>query len=222
MATMKKLTVADLLAIKGKRKLMLVTAFDAWTAKAAEEAGVDMIVAWGADFESTKYVVGEVRRGAPNTLIGSGINPSAYESQEKALRLANEIRAAGTDIVYCSGLETEKWTDVEATKLYKEVMALEAAGCIAIEMECVPEKVAAEISKCTKMLVFSMGSGPDCDGQFIFAEELLRTNSGRFPRHAITYGNMYQDAVKHLTQFCEDVKSGAYPTKKYSILKSLK
>ena len=104
----KKLTVAELVALKGQRKLVLVTAFDAWTARAAEEAGVDMIVAWGADFESTKYVVSEVRRGAPNTLIGSGINPGAYESQEKALRLANEIRAAGTDIVYCSGLQTEK------------------------------------------------------------------------------------------------------------------
>ena len=250
----KKLTVAELVALKGQRKLVLVTAFDAWTARAAEEAGVDMIVAWGADFESTKYVVSEVRRGAPNTLIGSGINPGAYESQEKALRLANEIRAAGTDIVYCSGLQTAKWralaaqhvpccahvgylpvndtwlggpravgkTAVEATKLYEEVMALEAAGCIAIEMECVPAKVAAEISKRTKMLVFSMGSGPDCDGQFIFAEDLLGTNTGHYPRHAITYCHLYQDAVKALKQFCDDVASGAYPTAKHSIIKSLK
>ena len=250
----KKLTVAELIALKGQRKLVLVTAFDAWTARAAEDAGVDMIVAWGADFESTKYVVGEVRRGAPNTLIGSGINPGAYESEEKALRLANEIRAAGTDIVYCSGLKTEKWaalaaqhvpccahvgylpvndtwlggpravgkTAVEATKLYKEVMALEAAGCVAIEMECVPAKVAAEISKRTKMLVFSMGSGPDCDGQFIFAEDLLGTNTGHYPRHAITYGHLYEDAVKGLKQFRDDVASGAYPTAKHSIIKSLK
>ena len=250
----KKLTVADLLALKGKRKLVLVTAFDAWTARAAEEAGVDMIVAWGADFESTKYVVGEVRRGAPNTLIGSGINPGAYESQEKALRLANEIRAAGTDIVYCSGLVPAKWaglaaqhvpccahvgylpcndtwlggpravgkTAAEATKLYHEVMALEAAGCIAIEMECVPARVAAEISKRTKMLVFSMGSGADCDGQFIFAEDLVGSNTGHVPRHAITYGSLYQDAVKSLTRFREDVASGAYPAAKHSIIKSLK
>ena len=223
----KKLTVAELIALKGQRKLVLVTAFDAWTVRAAEDAGVDMIVAWGADFESTKYVVGEVRRGAPNTLIGSGINPGAYESEEKALRLANEIRAAGTDIVYCSGLKTEKWaalaaqhvpccahvgylpvndtwlggpravgkTAVEATKLYKEVMALEAAGCIAIEMECVPAKVAAEISKRTKMLVFSMGSGPDCDGQFIFAEDLL---------HDVGFSHYLPNFEKHVEEavFC--------------------
>ena len=34
-----------------------------------------------------------------------------------------------------------------------------------------PAKVAAEITKRTKMLVFSMGSGAGCDGQFIFAED---------------------------------------------------
>merc|ERR1719469_380280 len=200
------------------------------TARAAEEAGVDMIVAWSSDFESTKFVVGEVRRGAPNTLIGSGINPGAYESQEKAMRLANEIRAAGTDIVYCSGLVPAKFaglaaqhvpccghvgylpcndtwlggpravgkTAVEAKKVFDDVMALEAAGCIAVEMECVPAKVAAEISKRTKMLVFSMGSGPDCDGQFIFSEDVLGANSGHVPRHAISYGNFYNDAVKAL------------------------
>ena len=205
-------------------------------------------------FVSLRYVVGEVRRGAPNTLIGSGINPGAYESQEKAIRMANEIRAAGTDIVYCSGLVPEKFaglaaqhvpccghvgylpcndtwlggpravgkTAVEAKKVFDDVMALEAAGCIAVEMECVPAKIAAEISKRTSMLVFSMGSGPDCDGQFIFAEDLLGTNTGHVPRHAITYANLHRDAVEGLTRFREDVVSGAYPTNKHSILKSLK
>jgi 3-methyl-2-oxobutanoate hydroxymethyltransferase len=187
-------------------------------------------------------------------LIGSGINPGAYESQEKAIRMANEIRAAGTDIVYCSGLVPEKFaglaaqhvpccghvgylpcndtwlggpravgkTAVEAKKVFDDVMALEAAGCIAVEMECVPAKIAAEISKRTSMLVFSMGSGPDCDGQFIFAEDLLGTNTGHVPRHAITYANLHRDAVEGLTRFREDVVSGAYPTNKHSILKSLK
>ena len=96
----KKLTVADLLALKGKRKVVLTTAFYEWTAKAAEEAGVDMVLAWGADVESSKFVIENVRRGAPNTLIGSGINPGAYASAEEAIRIANEIRGAGADIMY--------------------------------------------------------------------------------------------------------------------------
>ena len=105
----KKLTVADLIARKGKRKLVLVTAFDEWTARAAEAAGIDMLVAWGTSLEHSKYIVQAVRRGAPNTLIGSGINPDAYVSESEAIRTANEIRAAGADIIYCSGLIPEKW-----------------------------------------------------------------------------------------------------------------
>ena len=42
---MAKLTVRDLIQAKGKRKLVLTTAFDAWTARAAEAAGVDMMLA---------------------------------------------------------------------------------------------------------------------------------------------------------------------------------
>lgn len=249
MATKKKLTAADLIALKGKRQLVLTTAFDEWTAQAAEEAGVDMVLAWGNDLEHSKSIIQCVRRGAPNTLIGSGINPGAYVSQEEAIRIANEIRAAGADIIYCSGLVPEKFaglrrqhfpccghvgylpvndtwyggpravgkTAAEAKKVYDDVMALEAAGCIAVEMECVPAKVAAEITKRTKLLVFSMGSGPDCDGQFIFAEDLLGSHKGHYPRHCITYKNLMGDAVAGLTQYKDDVLSGAYPEAKHCI-----
>jgi len=245
----KKLTVAELLALKGKRQIVLTTAFDEWTARAAEEAGVDMILAWGSCHEHSKFVIEAVRKGAPNTLIGSGINPGAYESQEKAIQLANEVRACGTDIIYCSGLVPDKFaglrrqhfpccghvgylpvndtwlggprgvgkTAVEAKKIYDDVMALEAAGCIAVEMECVPDRVAAEITKRTKMLVFSMGSGPNCDGQFIFSEDLMGTHNGHYPRHSITYGHLMQEAIKALSQYRADVLSGAYPTAKHSI-----
>ena len=41
--------------------------------------------------------------------VGAGAEQGAYESEEKALRLANEIRGAGADIIYASGLVPEKW-----------------------------------------------------------------------------------------------------------------
>merc|ERR1712087_429628 len=105
----------------------------------------------------------------------------------------------------------------EAKKVYDNVMALEAAGCIAIEMEVVPAKVAAEITKRTKMLVFSMGSGPDCDGQFIFSEDILATHKGHFPRHSVTHAHLMDDAVRALGRYRDDVFSGAYPTASHCI-----
>ena len=74
-----------------------------------EEAGVDMILAWGENLEHTKFILAAVRKGAPNTLIGSGLPHPAYASEENCLTLAGEIRLAGTDIVYCSGLVPDKF-----------------------------------------------------------------------------------------------------------------
>ena len=246
---MTKLTIKDLLDAKGKRQLILTTAFDAWTAKAAEEAGVDMIVSWGRNLEHSKYVIDAVRSGAPNTLIGSGLPAPAYASERDALLLAGELRSAGTDIIYCSGLVPEKFAALarqhypccghvgylpvnntwfggpravgksaeEAIKVYEDTVALAEAGCIAVEMECVPAAVAAEITKRVDLLVFSMGSGPHCDGQFLFASDLLGTNTGHYPRHSITYGNMFKEAVNIFTQYRQDVESGNYPAREHVI-----
>ena len=246
---MSKLTVRDLLATKGKRQLVLTTAFDAWTAAAAEEAGVDMIVAWGMNLEHSRFVLDAVRQGAPNTVIGSGLPAPAYASERDALVMAGEIRSAGADIIYCSGLVPEKFaalarqkypccghvgylpaentwfggpravgkTADEALAIYNRTKELSEAGCIAVEMECVPDRVAAEITKAFDLLVFSMGSGPNCDGQFLFASDLMGTNTGHYPRHSITYRNMFKETVEVFSQYREDVESGAYPAKKHTI-----
>lgn len=245
----KKLTVAELRALKGQRQVILTTAFDSWTAQAAEEAGVDMVLTWASSLEVSKAVIAEVRKGAPHTLIGSGLPIEAYASQERAILLAGELRSAGVDIIYCSGLVPEKFAGMarqhipccghvgylpvndtwlggpravgktwqEAKKVFDDTMALEAAGCIAVEMEVVPAEVAAEITKRTSMLVFSMGSGPHCDGQFIFDCDILGTNPGHIPRHAPVYANFYREAVKAFSQYRADALRGTYPTAKHSV-----
>ncbi len=242
-------TVADLITCKGQRKLVLTTAFDTWTAKAAAEANVDMIVAWGSTLEHSKCVIDAVRQGAPDTIIGTGLPNQAYASEESTLLLAEEIRSAGADIIYCSGLVPEKFAALarqkypccghvgylpventwfgrpravgktcdEALAVYERTMALDAAGCIAVEMEVVPAKVAAEITKRTEMLVFSMGSGPDCDGQFIFSSDILGTETGHYPRHSVTHARLLDTAIKALSQYTEDVHSGAYPTEQHAV-----
>jgi 3-methyl-2-oxobutanoate hydroxymethyltransferase len=105
----------------------------------------------------------------------------------------------------------------EALQVYNDTAALQKAGCIAVEMECVPARVAAEITKRLNILTFSMGSGPDCDGQFLFSSDLLGTNTGHYPRHSITYDRLYERATQALTQYRRDVESGAYPAKKHMI-----
>src|SRR5580692_757971 len=85
-------------------------------------------------------------------------------------------------------------------------------------MEVVPDRVAAEISRRTAMLVISMGGGPGCDAQYLFAEDVLGINTGHMPRHAkryrdfaAEYARLQKERIAAFGEFKRDVDSGAYP-----------
>ena len=108
---MTKLTVHDLRLAKGHRKLVMTTAFDTWTAKACEEAGLDIIVTVRPEPRTAQGDHGGGPRRAPNTMIGAGLPLiEAYSSDADALRLAGELtRNLGVDLVYASGMVVERF-----------------------------------------------------------------------------------------------------------------
>jgi 3-methyl-2-oxobutanoate hydroxymethyltransferase len=91
-------------------------------------------------------------------------------------------------------------------------------------MELVPHKVAAEITKRVKILCLSMGSGNQCDGQYLFATDILGDNTGHIPRHAkvyrdfkAEYARLHQESIAAFREFKQDTDSGAYPAKEHTI-----
>jgi 3-methyl-2-oxobutanoate hydroxymethyltransferase len=115
-------------------------------------------------------------------------------------------------------------TAKEAMKLYDKCLKLEDAGVVAIEMECVPHKVASAISKRVKPTVLSLGSGSGCDVQYLFACDILLTTSGHVPKHSKSYRNFLQEferlqveREKAFKEFYDDVHRGAFPEKKHIV-----
>ena len=246
-------TIKDMQNLKGKRKIVLTTAFDYYTARACELAGIDVIVTWpqqNETMEELMMVLEQVRKGAPNTLIGAGIpRYQAYINETEAIKCSWAALKAGADMIYSSGMSLDlfkalgkqripcvghvgfipahaTWfggpravgkTSVEARKVYQDCLDFQEAGAIAVEMECVPARVAAEISQRLGILVFSMGSGPACDGQYLFSCDLLGLNDGRYPRHSVKYANFFQDSIGVFERYKQDVTSGAYPAKGHQI-----
>jgi 3-methyl-2-oxobutanoate hydroxymethyltransferase len=105
----------------------------------------------------------------------------------------------------------------EAIELYRTAMELNEAGVVCAEMECVPQELAAYISQRVDFITLSMGSGSGCDGQYLFATDLLGSHNGHYPRHSISYDNFYQRSVSAFRTFISDVGSGVYPAKKHTI-----
>ena len=86
-----------------------------------------------------------------------------------------------------------------------------AAGVVGVEFEVVPPKVAAVVTKKTDIIIMSMGSGSDCDAQFLFSNDVLGWTEGRTPRHARVYRDfkkeyerLQSERVKAFTEFHQD------------------
>ena len=75
----------------------------------------------------------------------------------------------------------------EAFGVLKHTLELQDAGVIGVEFEVVPPKVAAIVTKKVNILTLSMGSGSDCDGQYLFSNDVLGYTEGHTPRHARIY-----------------------------------
>jgi len=102
---MAKPTIGKLLATKGKRQLTMTNAADYNTARAAQEAGIDIILARGiTDEQQIGTVLDQVVAGAPQTVIVCNLPPTvAFVSDAEAIRSAMIARDHGADIIYSSG-----------------------------------------------------------------------------------------------------------------------
>jgi 3-methyl-2-oxobutanoate hydroxymethyltransferase len=125
---------------------------------------------------------------------------------------------------WTGGFKAVGKTAVSALKVWDDTRRLEDAGAFAVEMEVVPDRVAAEISRRTRMLVLSMGGGPGCDCQYLFAEDILGAHDGHYPRHSKRYrdfraefARLQEERIAAFREYRADVESGAYPGPEHTV-----
>ena len=95
----------------------------------------------------------------------------------------------------------------EAAGVLQHTLELQEAGVIGVELEVVPPKVASIITKKVKIMTLSMGSGSGCDGQYLFANDVLGYTQGHIPRHARIYKDFKKEFERFQVQRIEAFKS---------------
>ena len=243
MALAKRPTVADIRALKGKRQISMLFVDTVDEAAAANAAGIDMLSiidpvwtpemreAAGTCFVQVGLLYGplctyeDYIRAAHRVMMLGGDCCYCAASLDTITKLAAE----GIPIVSHVGLIPSKatWTGGfkavgktadSAFKVFEHVKQLEEAGAFGAELEVVPDRVAAEITKRTSLVMLGMGAGPHADAQYLFAEDVLGYTRGHQPRHAKVYRNfraeyarLQNERVAAFNEFKADVASGAYP-----------
>jgi len=104
--------------------------------------------------------------------------------------------------------------EAEAVRLREDAEALEKAGAFAIVLECIPGKLAAEITAARAIPTIGIGAGAECDGQVLVLQDLLGLNptfKARFVRHFADGAGVFKAGV---TRFATDVRAKKFPTPK--------
>ena len=87
------------------------------------------------------------------------------------------------------------------SKLMKEAVALEVAGCFSIVLECVEEKLAEKITQKVNIPTIGIGSGKKTDGQVLVINDLLQMGKNTPPKFCTPIANLYQTKKKLITDY---------------------
>lgn len=240
----KRPTIADLKSLKGKKQLTMLRYFSLDEAAAAEAAGIDIAsvppalvthpryrelaptvfsmtgkthLEYGAPDEYLRYA-GQMLEAGADALYCSGSMQTVEYLAREFIPVVGHVGLVPARATWTGGYRAVGKSAKDAFALFDECRRYQDAGAVAVEIEVVPVEVATAISERLDLLLWSMGSGPGCDAQYLFSEDILGENKTRLPRHAKVYRNfaaeyerLQAERVKAFAEFRDDVASGEFP-----------
>ena len=110
-----------------------------------------------------------------------------------------------------SGFRVQGKDAESARQLVNSAKALQEAGAFMIVMECIPDVLAAKITKELTIPTIGIGAGKDCDGQVLVYHDLVGLFERFTPRFVKQYINLAPKIQEALVKFREEVEAGDFP-----------
>lgn len=159
-----------------------------------KEGGADVVkLEGGEDFASIAAAV--VRAGIP-VMAHIGLTPQLM-SKLGGFKVQGKDAAAGV-------------------QLLTDALALEKAGCFAIVLEAIPDRVAQLITERLRIPTIGIGAGRHCDGQNLVLHDMVGLFDRFTPKFVKKYADCWTLISKALADFQEDVRSGGFPQAEHS------
>ena len=98
-----------------------------------------------------------------------------------------------------------------AAAIVADAMALEAAGCVAIVVEAVPDPVARAIVERVAVPVIGIGAGASTDGQVLVLHDMLGLIAAPRAKFVKVFGDLANAMRDAVSRFADEVRSGEYP-----------
>lgn len=114
------------------------------------------------------------------------------------------------------GFRVQGKTAEAAESVLDDAIAIAAAGAFAIVLEGIPSDLAARITASIDIPTIGIGAGVRCDGQVLVCYDLLGLTPNLRPKFVKRYAELYADGKRAVADYCNEVKSGAFPSEEYA------
>lgn len=147
------------------------------------------------------------------------VKPQGGKSQAHILKAlvdagiptASHIGLTPHTVAMFGGFKIQGRTADAAMKILEDALAIEDAGCFMLEFEAVPGPIASVISQQLEIPTIGIGAGNGTDGQILLCHDLLGVFTDFKPKFTKRFANLTEVAVKGVSQYVHEVKSGAFP-----------
>jgi len=116
------------------------------------------------------------------------------------------------------GYRVQGWMDDEARRIKDGAIAAQEAGAYGIVLEGIPAELAAEVTESLHIPTIGIGAGDGCDGQVLVINDLLGMDDEFSPKFVKRYADLANTVRGAVRNYCDEVRSGAFPTPEYSFV----
>jgi 3-methyl-2-oxobutanoate hydroxymethyltransferase len=115
-------------------------------------------------------------------------------------------------ILQLGGYKVQGKETATAKALLEQAQALQAAGCFAIVLECIPSALAKVITEALDIPTIGIGAGSDTDGQILVWHDLLGLQLTAYPKFVKKYANTHSVILNAVNQYIDEVQAIHYPS----------
>ncbi len=192
-------------------------------ARAVSDATERALVVGDMPFLSYQADPKEAVLNAGRFLSEGGCGAVKLEGGSRSLPAVEAILAADIPVMGHVGLTPQSYRKLggfkvqgreaaAARSIAEDARSLTDAGCFAVVLECVPETLAAEITRQLFIPTIGIGAGAACDGQVLVFHDVVGLTRNLAPRFVRRYADLGKALEEAARAFRADVKSGAFPS----------
>jgi 3-methyl-2-oxobutanoate hydroxymethyltransferase len=109
----------------------------------------------------------------------------------------------------------------DAERMLTDAKILEGAGAFALVLECVPSKLAGEITRKIGIPTIGIGAGAECDGQILVSDDMFGMTDASL-KFVKRYAELRSHMAKAAAAYCKDVREGSFPAVEHSFAEAAK